>query len=73
LQSYRPFLLRKARGLRILNYEAENIEEDEKQKIIVSLSGEAKQVQEFVEFAKEDYPKNAKVSRVFEDKNLLRK
>jgi len=36
--SYRPFLLRKAGWLRILNYEAENIEENEKQKIIVSLT-----------------------------------
>jgi len=63
---YRPFLIAKARRLGIPNYESDNVEVDGKQRVIVSVGGDEKQVQEFVEFAKETYPKNAKVSRVWE-------
>ncbi len=66
---YRPFLLAKARKLGIPNYEADNVEEEGKQKVIVSVGGERKQAQDFVEFAKENYPKKAKVSRIWEDPN----
>lgn len=66
---YRPFLLKKARMLGIPNYEADNVEEHGKQKVIVSVCGEEKQVQEFVNFAKENYPKKANVSRAWEDPN----
>ncbi|PKP52188.1 MAG: hypothetical protein CVT90_02735 [Candidatus Altiarchaeales archaeon HGW-Altiarchaeales-3] len=63
---YRPFLLAKAMRLRIPNYDAENVVENGKQKIRVSFEGKEKQVQEFVEFVKENYPENAKVSSVRE-------
>ena len=63
---YRPFLLAKARRLRIPNYEADNIEEDGKEKVIVSVGGEEKQVLEFVEFIKRNYPTKAKVSNIRE-------
>ena len=63
---YRPFLLAKARRLRIPNYEADNIEEDGKEKVIVSVGGEEKQVLEFVEFIKRNYPTKAKVSDIRE-------
>ena len=63
---YRPFLLAKARRLRIPNYDAENLVENGMQKIAVSLEGEEKRVQEFVKFVKENYPENVKVLRVRE-------
>lgn len=63
---YRPFLLRKARELGIPNYDANNIVEDGKQKVVVSLSGEEKQFREFLEFVKENYPLKARVSSVKE-------
>jgi len=62
----RPFLIARARRLRIPNYEAENVEEEGKQRVVVSVGGDEKQVQEFVEFAKENYPKEARVGRVWE-------
>ncbi len=37
---YRPFLLAKAIRLRIKNFDAENIEENGKQKVIVSVYGD---------------------------------
>ena len=67
---YRPFLLAKARRLRIPNYEADNIEEHGKEKIIVSVGGEEKQVREFVEFIKKNYPTKAKVSDIREAEAL---
>ena len=63
---YRPFLFVKAKRLRIPNYEAENILEDGIQKVIVSVGGEEKQIQRFLEFVKEKYPLEAEVSRVSE-------
>jgi acylphosphatase len=66
---YRPFLLAKARRLRIPNYEADNVEEEGKQMVIVSVGGVEKQVQEFVEFVKENYPKKANVSGIWVDPN----
>ncbi len=66
---YRPFLLAKAVKLGIQNYEAENIEETGKQKVIISIAGDEKQIREFLEFAKKNYPKKAKVSKVSEDES----
>jgi len=52
---YRPFLLRKARELGIPNYDAKNVKEECcLDRVVVSLGGEEKQVQEFVEFAEEN-------------------
>ncbi len=63
---YRPFLLTKARRLRIPNYEAENVLEDGKEKIIVSISGEEKQVREFEGFIRKNHPPKAKTSDIRE-------
>jgi len=63
---YRPFLMAKARRLGIPNYESDNVEEDEKQRVIVLVGGEEKQVKEFSEFIQRNYPKEAKVSKVWE-------
>jgi len=64
---YRPFLLTKAMKLEIQRFEAENVVEKEKQRVIVSIGGEEEQIQEFVRFVKENYPSRAKVLRVIED------
>jgi len=64
---YRPFLLSKAMKLGIQKFEAENIVEDKKQKIIVSVSGEEKQIMEFVKCIRANYPPQARVSKVVED------
>ena len=61
---YRPFLLRKARELRIPNYDAKNVKENGKEMVEVSLGGDDTQVQEFMGFVKGDYPPEAKVSEV---------
>jgi acylphosphatase len=66
---YRPFLLAKARRLGIPNYEADNVEVGGKQRVIVSVGGEEKQVLEFVGFAEENYPRRAEVGRVCDDPN----
>ncbi|MEA3254946.1 MAG: acylphosphatase [Candidatus Altiarchaeota archaeon] len=63
---YRPFLLRKARGLGIQNYDADNVVEDGQQRVVVSLGGDENQVRGFVAFVKENYPSKAKVSNVRE-------
>ncbi len=63
---YRLFLLAKARRLAIPNYEVENVEEGGRQKVIVSVGGGEKQVREFTDFVKSNYPKKAEVSRVRE-------
>jgi len=63
---YRPFLLAKARRLKIPNYESENVKENGKERVIVSVGGDEKQLQEFVGFAKKNYPSEAKVSDVKE-------
>jgi len=61
---YRPFLLRKARELRVPNYDAKNVKENGKEIVEVSLGGEEKQVQDFMGFVKSNYPPEAKVSEV---------
>ena len=63
---YRPFLLRKARELRILNYDAKNVKENGTEVVEVSLDSDEKQVQEFVDFVKNNYPPEARVSEVRE-------
>jgi len=65
---FRPFLTARARRLRIPNYEAENVEEDGKQRVIVLVGGDEQQVQEFVEFVKDigNRPPKARVSRAWE-------
>jgi len=64
--SFRPLLMAKARRLKIPNYESDNVKEGGKQKVIVSFGGEEKQVQEFAEFIKGNYPPEAKVLDVKE-------
>ncbi len=66
---YRPFLMAKARRLGIPNYESDNLEENGKQRVIISISGDEKQVENFVEFAKnvkKNHPPRAIVSRAWE-------
>lgn len=64
---YRPFLLRKVRELGIPNYDAKNVKEEYcLDRVVVSLGGEEKQLQEFVEFAKENRPPKAIVAEVKE-------
>ena len=73
---YRPFLLEKAVRLKIKNFDAVNIEsekDDEKQTLIIYVSGEDKQISEFVEFTKSEKgrPKKAKVDSVIPDLEYL--
>ncbi|MBU4189693.1 MAG: acylphosphatase [Candidatus Thermoplasmatota archaeon] len=64
---YRPFLLSKAWELNVPNYFARNIkEEDGVEQVEVYLGGDEEQVQEFIEFIKNNYPPKAKVSGVRE-------
>jgi len=64
---YRPFLLAKARRLQIPNYESDNVKENGKERVIVSVgAGEEKQLNEFIEFVKSNHPSEAKVSGVRE-------
>ena len=67
---YRPFLLAKAMRFGIQRFEAENVIEKGKQKVIVSIAGEEKQIQEFVKFLKENYPIQARVLRIVEDSEV---
>lgn len=63
---YRPFLLWKIRELGIPNHDARNVRENGMERVVISVGGEEKRVQEFVEFVKENYPEKAKISRVWE-------
>ena len=64
---YRPFLLSKTWELNIPNYFARNIkEEDGVEQVEVYLGGDEEQVQEFIEFIKNNYPPKANVSGVRE-------
>ena len=63
---YRPFLLWKVRELGIPNHDARNVKENGMERVVVSVGGEGKSVQVFVEFVKENCPEKAKVSRVLE-------
>lgn len=67
---YRPFLLRTAMRLRMPNFDAQNIKENGKQKILISISGNEKQISEFVKFTKENIPKFAKGCKVSEEKSF---
>lgn len=67
---YRPFLLAGAVKLRIRCFEAENIEDVEKQKVVVSFGGDENQIREFLKFAKENYPKKAKINKIYEDTKI---
>jgi len=64
---YRPFLLWKVREIGISNHDARNVKENGMERVVVSVGGEEKQIQEFVKFVKENYPEKARVSRVWED------
>ena len=73
---YRPFLLEKAVRLKIKNFDAVNVEsekDDEKQTLIIYVSGEDKQISGFVEFVKSEKgrPKKAKVDSVIPDLEYL--
>ncbi len=67
---YRPFLLRTAMRLRMPNFDAQNIKENGKQKILVSLGGNEKQISEFIKFTKQNIPKFAKGCKVSEEKSI---
>ena len=69
---YRPFLLARAMKIGIKRFEAENILENGKQKIVVSLAGDEKQVQEFLEVIRKNYPPQARVSEINEVKEVGR-
>ena len=64
---YRPFLLWKVREIGISNHDARNVKENGMERVVVSVGGEEKQIQEFVKFVKENYPEKARVSRIWED------
>lgn len=64
---YRPFLFAKALRLRIPNFDVENIEENGKQKVIVSIKGEDKQISDFVAFVNTKRPENAEVDSILDD------
>ncbi len=68
---YRPFLFAKALRLRIPNFDAINEEEKEdgKQSVVICISGQEKQISDFVTFVRSESgrPKNAKVDSITED------
>jgi acylphosphatase len=66
---YRPFLLAKAMRFGLKNFDAENVKENGKQKILISMSGDGKKISEFVRFAKENFPESAKVCDVSDEKS----
>lgn len=62
---YRPFLLAKALRLGIKNFDAENVKENGRQKVIVLITGDEKQTSEFIKYSKDNSPnyvESAKVS-----------
>ena len=61
---YRPFLLAKAWELKIPDYQAKNLKENGTEIVEVSIGGEEGQITEFIEFIKNNYPPEAKVSEV---------
>jgi len=62
---YRPFLLTEAlKRKKITNFEAENVKEDGKQKVIINMVGEEQKILEFVKFIKNNFPDHAKNCRV---------
>jgi len=61
---YRPFLLAKAWELKIPDYQAKNLKENGTEIVEVSIGGEEGQITEFIEFIKNSYPPEAKVSKV---------
>lgn len=65
---YRLFLFIKARELKIKNYESHN--DDKEQKLVVLLGGSDNQISEFIEFAENNHPEGAKVSKLTADDNV---
>ena len=63
---YRPSLLARALRLRVKNFDAENIEENGIQKLVISVGGDEEKISEFEKFVndKKNIPKNAKVSNI---------
>lgn len=58
---YRPFLLTEAlKRKKITNFEAENILEDGKQKVVINMVGEEQKILEFVKFIENNFPDYAK-------------
>lgn len=67
---YRPFLLAEAlKRKKITNFEAENVKEEGKQKVIIHMVGEEQKILEFVKFIKNNFPDYAKNCRVIEEKD----
>lgn len=62
---YRPFLLTEAlKRKKITNFEAENIKENGKQKVIINMIGEEQKILEFTRFIKNNFPDYAKDCKV---------
>ena len=67
---YRPFLLVEAlKRKKITNFEAENIKENGKQKVIINMVGEEQKILEFTKFIKNNFPDYAKNCKVLSEDN----
>ena len=67
---YRPFLLTEAlKRKKITNFEAENIKENGKQKVIINMVGEEEKISEFASFVKNNFPDYAKNCKVVMEEN----
>lgn len=62
---YRPFLLAKALRLGMINFDAENVEDDDSNhRLVIFISGNKEQIDKFERFAKDKKPHAAVVSNV---------
>jgi len=64
---YRPFLLINAINLGISNIYAYNLKEEEKEKVIVLVSGEESKLNTFLDFVKSNYPENAEIETIWHE------
>lgn len=65
---YRSFLLEKAIKLELSGFDAENIKENGKERLVVSVDGEHKNVLTFIEYAKNNFPSILKELAIKEPK-----
>ena len=61
---YRPFLMEKAQELKIPNFHAKNIKENEKQVVDVRVGGEGGRIDNFLKFVNENWPEFAEVENI---------
>lgn len=61
---YRPFLMEKAQELKIPNFHAKNIKENEKQVVDVRVGGEGGRIDKFLNFVNENWPEFAEVENI---------